>query len=68
MPWRHSSHLSTLHMVEEYETRKIHIILRTSVLTGDEEKIKRRRSRMHRQVINFKDIEPQFKWIYRMHQ
>jgi hypothetical protein len=35
-------------MVEEYENRKIHIILGTSVLTGDEEKIKWRRSRVHR--------------------
>ncbi len=37
MPWRHSSHLSTLHMVEECENRKIHINLGASVLTGDEE-------------------------------
>jgi hypothetical protein len=37
MPWRRSLHLSTLHMVEEYENRRIHIILGTSVLTGDEE-------------------------------
>jgi hypothetical protein len=52
-------------MVEEYENRRIRIILGTSVLTGDEEKIKWHRSRMHHQIINFKDTD---ECIYRMHQ
>jgi hypothetical protein len=36
MPSQHSSLLNTLHMVEGYESRRIHISLGTSVLTGDE--------------------------------
>jgi hypothetical protein len=39
MPWQHSSLLSTLHLVEEYENRRIHIILGISVPI-DDKKIK----------------------------